>query len=993
MNPSSTRRWLIAVLAALILATLATTKTNAQTLPNILDLGTESGINLRLIFPVTADDKIYYHLDHDGDGQAGAADRLNHQLLDDLLNNGQDTEDTQGRMHDGSDDKRSVIVADRYTLVLPTIIEFRTLREAQGTPANWDGGGAYWTATPSDTDRHVAIDSDTETSLISLRDSVSHYVAFQVLFIPIIILNPESMIVFEGITDATYTVVLNAPPTAEVTVTITSDNLDVTTSPNNLTFTAINWNSARTVTVMAAEDDDAVQDIAALTHTALGGNYNNTTPAILTLTVRDNDAPLTIPRPSPLTFTAGQEEVPLTLPYANGGIGAVTYRLTETPMWLNFDTNTRMLTGTPTTEAATVTLTYTVTDSATPMQTMVSQTFTVTVNPAPTFEGTIPIPDLVEYAVRDFVSYQLPAASGGTAPLSYMLSPSILPSGLTFNSDTAVRTISGVPALPFGGTGGTLLRYTVEDRNGVTAFQDFNLKVNAVVPVTPTGVSAVAGDNNITIRWTALSGPDTGGLSISYRAEATATVGATTNTFACTANGATATSCTINVPNGFVYSVTVIARNSEGGSDPSTAVMATPVAPLTFDTSTIPAPASAYIYNVGSTVTLSLPPATGGFAPLSYELIGDIPDGLSFTTDTATAMLTGIPSTTATAVTLTYRVTDSNPQTQAVAELTFTVTVLSDAFITTWQIEPNTATDTDNNIITIPIHAESSYRYTVNWGDDSDDTKTYTSSTIGATHIYSTPATTTSYKVTITGDFPRIYFNNGVDRNKIISIDQWGNNRWDSMESAFFGCENLRYYTAKDTPDLSQVTDMSHMFQRAVLFNGDIGDWDVDNVTDMSSMFSGASMFNQNIGGWDVDNVTNMRFMFSGASMFNQNIGGWDVDKVTDMSFMFEFAPAFNQNIGGWDVDKVTDMSFMFSGATEFNQNIRDWEVGEVTDMSFMFESASAFNRFIGSWDVSTVTDMSSMFSGASRFNQNIGGWKVGEVDRYELHVFRCNRV
>ena len=77
-----------------------------------------------------------------------------------------------------------------------------------------------------------------------------------------------------------------------------------------------------------------------------------------------------------------------------------------------------------------------------------------------------------------------------------------------------------------------------------------------------------------------------------------------------------------------------------------------------------------------------------------------------------------------------------------------------------------------------------------------EDTKTYTSSTIGATHTYMN-TDTTDYKVAITGVFPRIYFNNGRDGEdifKIISIDQWGNNTWDSMEQAFRDCRNLGLY-------------------------------------------------------------------------------------------------------------------------------------------------------------------------------------------------------
>ncbi len=74
----------------------------------------------------------------------------------------------------------------------------------------------------------------------------------------------------------TYTVKLRSQPTAAVTVNIASDNPDVTVTPTSLTFNPSGsnlWSRARSVTVDAAQDSDAVDDTAILTHTTSGGDY------------------------------------------------------------------------------------------------------------------------------------------------------------------------------------------------------------------------------------------------------------------------------------------------------------------------------------------------------------------------------------------------------------------------------------------------------------------------------------------------------------------------------------------------------------------------------------------------------------------------------------------------------------------------------------------------------------------------------------------------
>ena len=86
-----------------------------------------------------------------------------------------------------------------------------------------------------------------------------------------------------------YTVRLNAAPTADVTVAISSSNPDVTVMPNSLTFTSSNWETEQTVDVTAAEDADAADDTANLTHRPSGGDYSAGEAKDFMVTVTDDD--------------------------------------------------------------------------------------------------------------------------------------------------------------------------------------------------------------------------------------------------------------------------------------------------------------------------------------------------------------------------------------------------------------------------------------------------------------------------------------------------------------------------------------------------------------------------------------------------------------------------------------------------------------------------------------------------------------------------------
>lgn len=147
------------------------------------------------------------------------------------------------------------------------------------------------------------------------------------------------------------------------------------------------------------------------------------------------------------------------------------------------------------------------------------------------------------------------------------------------------------------------------------------------------------------------------------------------------------------------------------------------------------------------------------------------------------------------------------------------------------------------------------------------------------------------------------------------------------------------------------------MFRGAISFNDDISNWDVSNVTNMSGMFDRARSFNGDLSSWNVSNVTTMKDMFYFANNFNGNIDNWDVSNVISMNSMFSGANSFNGDLSSWDVSNVTNMHSMFWNATSFNGDISNWDVSNVNFMGFMFRDASSFNQDLSSWCVDQIPE------------------------------------
>jgi len=127
---------------------------------------------------------------------------------------------------------------------------------------------------------------------------------------------------------ATYTVSLDAQPSANVTVTPASSATGVATVSGALTFTTDNWWEAQTVTITGVSDADDTHETATISHSVSGADYGSITAADLAVTMMDDEA-FTLASISNATVAENAVYTSVT-PSTSNAVGTVSYALSGT---------------------------------------------------------------------------------------------------------------------------------------------------------------------------------------------------------------------------------------------------------------------------------------------------------------------------------------------------------------------------------------------------------------------------------------------------------------------------------------------------------------------------------------------------------------------------------------------------------------------------------------------------------------------------------------
>ena len=167
---------------------------------------------------------------------------------------------------------------------------------------------------------------------------------------------------------------------------------------------------------------------------------------------------------------------------------------------------------------------------------------------------------------------------------------------------------------------------------------------------------------------------------------------------------------------------------------------------------------------------------------------------------------------------------------------------------------------------TIPTIVGPAYNYSVRWGDGT--------SSIGltgsASHSYSSPGI---YNIEIKGEFPQFYFNNGGDKSKLISIEQWGKtNLRTSQFGAFYGCNNL-LNIPNDVKYLNTIITGTNMFRNCSKLPAIPEGVVFGSLITADSMFQGCSILNYLPSSLTLINLFSAQNMFVGTSIIDVPIG------------------------------------------------------------------------------------------------------------------------
>ena len=143
----------------------------------------------------------------------------------------------------------------------------------------------------------------------------------------------------------------------------------------------------------------------------------------------------------------------------------------------------------------------------------------------------------------------------------------------------------------------------------------------------------------------------------------------------------------------------------------------------------------------------------------------------------------------------------------------------------------------------------------------------------------------------------------------------------------------------------------------------DIENLDTSKVTNMDSMFCD-TIFNSNsdsldLSSWDVSNVKDMSYMFQGCSIKYLDLSNWDLNNIKRMPCMFYICNNLEYlNVDNWDIKNVESLSYVFAACRNIKKlDLSTWNnTNNVCAIERMFNNCKSLEYLdISSLDTTNI--------------------------------------
>jgi surface protein len=278
---------------------------------------------------------------------------------------------------------------------------------------------------------------------------------------------------------------------------------------------------------------------------------------------------------------------------------------------------------------------------------------------------------------------------------------------------------------------------------------------------------------------------------------------------------------------------------------------------------------------------------------------------------------------------------------------------------------------------TIPCQNVGAFNAVIDWGDNSDHSTITAYNDADLAHVYNSPG---DHVIRITGTFPNIYFNNGGDKLKVKSVENFGEVGWTRSDESFYGCSNMTSFTS-GTTDTSALLFMNNMFRGCTsLTSLDVSGFNTAIVTTMEGMFeSCTSLTSLDVSSWNTSSLTNMFRMFFGCTgLTSIDVSSFSAAPLTNIGRTFQGCTGLTTlDVSSWDTSSVNYMLGTFYNCNSLTDliGVDPWDITGLNGagdldifMSFVTLPTARYDALLLAWEAQDPFDGMAPNFGSSTY-------------------------